>query len=434
MEAKTQSLNFMEISACLFLSAVFTFPRSYLLLKLILLVVLLLVHAPMLAKERPILVHFRLLVFYVSIAGIGLIWSLVGLINAGALAGIIDNLRLYVAWSAAFVVIYSLLLRGNAFLVFHKSIVIAGILISGLNLFALYNYVGQLGVVPLAAIKELNMYIGIYEGYIQFTSHNIGSLFFIAAYLMTVQFRKDLSHLNGNWPKIALYMCLVLVLLSGRRALWIAVALVPFLIMGLAVLTNGLNQLRGRKSLLLICLMGVIPMAVVLDFILNGDFASNSSLLHLQEAFSSADERTIQKSYLIDGFSNYPIFGSGFGAYAGYLRSEQMPWLYELTYHQMLFNFGIVGFALFSILMAVYFCYALAFIAQCNPNSGLAFSMLVAIITFAIGSYSNPYFGSFDFLMFLGVMPLIAASYNATANNRSRSEQVPNDMLFRADN
>ena len=37
--------------------------------------------------------------------------------------------------------------------------------------------------------------------------------------------------------------------------------------------------------------------------------------------------------------------------------------------------------------------------------------MLVTIIIFSIGAYSNPYFASFDFLLLLGVFSLIAASF-----------------------
>ncbi|MFM6369904.1 MAG: hypothetical protein ACKPGN_17050, partial [Dolichospermum sp.] len=66
-------------------------------------------------------------------------------------------------------------------------------------------------------------------------------------------------------------------------------------------------------------------------------------LQFIYSAFSSEDERTIQSAYLIDGFVNYPYFGSGLGVDAGYLRSDNFPWLYELTYHQLFYNFGTFG-------------------------------------------------------------------------------------------
>ena len=408
---KTMSLTVRESSAFLFLSSVMTFPRSYLVLKIVMFAIFLIINAATLIKEKTILIHVRIIVFYYLIAGIGLIWAIVGYVNGGAFVGIVDNLRLYVLWSVVLCIVFNLLLQGNAFLVFHKSIVTAGILISSMNYFALYNHVGQLGYIPDAVLRELHMYIGIHEGYIQIISHNIGALFFITAYLITIQFRKDMSSLNGSIFKLSLLMCLALVVLSGRRALWIAISMAPFLIVLLTAITDSFNQLRGRKWLLLIVFAGFIPVIVILDFALSGEFVNNSSLSHLQAAFSSSDERTLQKDYLIDGFKNYPVFGSGFGVNADYLRNEERPWLYELTYHQMLFNFGVVGISLFFTLIATYVYYAVAFISQRNQDSGYAFSMLVAIMVFSIGAYSNPYFGSFDFLLLLGVLPLITASF-----------------------
>ena len=399
-------------SAFLFLASTMVFPRSFLVVKLILLIGFFLVSTTSILKQRKLLLHGRILIFYLSIAGIGLTWSIIGLTNGWDLSAINDYLRLYVLWSILLCVVFHFLLMGDAFQVFHKSIVASGLVIPAMNFIALFSYVMQLGLVPEVVTRELDMRIGIHPGYIQMTAHNIGSLFFITAYLVAIQFRKDMNHLNGFIVKLSLFMCIVLVLLSGRRALWVTILLVPFLVVFLTIVTSGFNQLRGRRFLLYL-LAGFCLAIVILFFLVSGENSISASFSHLQDAFSATDERSIQRSYLIDGFENYPIFGSGFGAIAGYQRSHESPWLYELTYHQMLFNFGLIGISLFIILLAIYFYYAIVFISQCNQNSGHAFSFIVAIVTFSIGAYSNPYFGSFDFILLLGVFPVIAASLNA---------------------
>jgi O-antigen ligase len=95
---------------------------------------------------------------------------------------------------------------------------------------------------------------------------------------------------------------------------------------------------------------------------------------------ASQDERNIQKRFLVEAFAERPLMGAGFGSTARYLRSYERPWTScELTYHQMLFNLGIVGTAL-----------------------------LAAFCSLLLGAYSNRYFGSFDLLFFAGLLPFLA--------------------------
>src|SRR3954464_7750643 len=75
---------------------------------------------------------------------------------------------------------------------------------------------------------------------------------------------------------------------------------------------------------------------------------------HVSAAFSSEDERTIQRGYLISSFMDQPVLGSGFGANAGYTRNPALPWLYELSYFQMMFNFGLVGLVGWGMLSGTY--------------------------------------------------------------------------------
>ncbi|GEM_PF-1868381 len=423
---KSMSLTVWEGTSLLFISAAMVFPRSYLVFKLAMFVIFLLFNMASLTGEKRIIVHGRVIVFYCVIAAMGLFWAVVGYINGGAFQGILDNLRLYVMWSVVLCVFFNLLLRGRALLILHRSIVVSAIIITTMNILAVLNYAGRFGYIPEAVIEELHMFVGVHNGYVQIVSHNIGTLFFITAYLMALQFRKDAHGLNGAAEKLALLLCLVVVILSGRRALWVAISMVPFTTVLLAMVTGSSGRLRGKGWLSLVMLAGFIPVIVVLEFVITGEYMESPTLMHLQAAFSASDERSIQAGYLIEGFRAYPVFGSGFGVSAGYLRSEGSPWLYELTYHQLLFNFGLVGISLFVILLAVYSYYTLSFIAHGSPYSVCAFSLFVAIIIFSLGAYSNPYFGSFDFLLLLGILPLISASFRFENGN---STTAPSGVL-----
>jgi hypothetical protein len=132
------------------------------------------------------------------------------------------------------------------------------------------------------------------------------------------------------------------------------------------------------------------------------------SIRYLKAAFSAQDERTIQRGYLFDGFAESPVLGSGFGAYAGYLRNEERPWTYELTYHQMLFNVGVVGVGFLGALFSLCLVLVIRLLRRFKDGSAIPFGLLVGFCSLLIGAYSNPYFASFDFLFFVGLLPYLS--------------------------
>jgi O-antigen ligase len=132
------------------------------------------------------------------------------------------------------------------------------------------------------------------------------------------------------------------------------------------------------------------------------------SISRLQQAFSSEDERTIQGPYLIHAFMESPVFGSGFGGYAGYQRNDLRPWTYELTYQKLLFNMGIVGTAFLLTLFCLYLLLVIKLLRRFKNGSSIPFGLLVAFCSTLVGAYSNPYFGSFDFLFFVGLLPFLS--------------------------
>jgi hypothetical protein len=404
---KAPHLSYSDSLAMLCLTSVMVFPQSFLFVKFFLLAAYTVFSLLQMILGKTVRLYTKLVIFYLVISGIGLIWSLVGMVNGGETAGIISNLRLYVLWSLAFCVFYHLLMCGNAFLVFHKSIVISGIIISLINIFAVINYVLEFWFIPISIIKDMDMFVGVHKGYIQITSINIGSLFFITTYLIAIQFQKKPRFLNNIKTKISLLLCLIVVVLSGRRALWIIVPMVPLFIVALTLITNTYNKTGARKRLLVIALCCFTSIMTVSYLVVNGK--SNSIIKHVENAFSTSDARTSQSIELIDGFMKYPIFGSGFGVGVSTVRNKGAPWLFELTYHQKLFNFGVVGSVIFVFLLISYLKDNVVYISLGNNNSGIAFGLLLGLGAQFMAAYSNPYFGSFDFLLLLGILPLISS-------------------------
>lgn len=398
------------LTAVMMIASMATLVQSYVAVKLFFVALFLLFSTMSILFRRTRIVICRQIVwFYMWIGVAGVVWAFVGVVHRGNYdQGVWEALRLYVLWSAAFVVLYTLLKARPSLHVMHKAMVVAGILIPLINFAGLYDQFSGMGLISESIRQQLDMRIGFNAGYIQITSHNVDLMFLIAPYLLSLQFRTDAGKSNSALAKLALTLSLILVAVSGRRALWIVVALTPCTILLLSRLSGsyGLIKSGGRRFLLVCAATGVLGLSALL--ILPESGLDVGSISHLQQAFSSEDERTIQKPYLVEGFMKSPLFGSGFGAYAGYTRSDERPWTYELTYCQMLFNLGVVGVAALGILFSVYFVRVAWLLRRFKHGSATPFALLVAYCSLFVGAYSNPYFGSFDLLFFVGWLPYLS--------------------------
>jgi hypothetical protein len=415
--------RWITVTGVMLIASMATLVRSYLAIKLLfmgLFFLAFLVNTYL--KWTRIVVYRRLVWFYLWVGIAGVVWVIVGLLHpANSVEGVFASFKLYVVWSAAFVVLYTLLRAGPSLQIMHSAIVMAGILIPLINFVGLYDQFGGLGLISDGVRQELMLEIGFGDGYLRIDSINISAMFVVAPYLLSLQFRSDSSKANSMLTKLALMMSLLLVALSGRRALWIVVALTPCTILLLSHLAGsyGLIKAGGKRVLLACAVTGVVALGTVLiipEGLLDGEYAA--SISRLKQSFSSDDERTIQKPYLINAFMKSPVLGSGFGGRAGYVRSDERPWSYELTYYQMLFNLGIVGVTALGVLFSVYFVTVVRLLRQFKEGSAIPFGLLIAFFSLLVGAYSDPYLGGFDSLFFAGLLPYLSTFDHGFANQQ----------------
>lgn len=360
-----------------------------------------------LAGARVVL-HPALVIYYVALAFAGIVWAMVGFLREGnAEQGALEAMRLYTIWSFAFLVTYSLLRSFDALRILHRALVLGGIAIAVLNVVGLADQFYGWGLMSRATRTALDLFIGFQSGYVRINSQNIGALFLIVPYLLALHLRSDSAESRSVWSKLALAMALVIAVVSGRRALWLAVAAVPATVLVVALLTGSLSRLHRRARHLMYAYLAIGALSVAFFPALPESVRGAGSAQHLLTAFSSQDERTIQSGYLLDGFADHPVIGSGFGAYAGYLRSEDRPWTYEMTYHQMLFNAGLLGMLFVGGLVALALGRVLFLLRREPDGSAVPFALVVGWCSILIGAWSNPYLRSFDYLFLAGVLPLL---------------------------
>lgn len=396
----------VSYAAVVALSVLLTIPRSFPLFKVVLLAVFIIPNLPAILSIERRFLQPAVINFYGVVIAIGVVWSAIGFATGGYVDGVYDSLRLYVVWGLAYALLIQILQMRSPFETFHYAIILAGFGISGLNIIGLYGSYFGAALLPYDLVQSLDLRIGYHQGYVQITSQNIGSLFFIVPYMIATLVRADGRR---EWRKalwVSLALCLFVVLLSGRRGLWATVAFVPVICLLLSVLSRTVifNTNQAHRFAWIGFGIGVL----VVYFVGSSGWAT---LEFIASAFSDSDERTIQSRYLLAGFENNPLFGSGFGHNAGYTRSIKYPWLYELTYHQLLYNTGAFGFMASAGLAFYYFRLNLVAVSSGRPEMAGAFPLIVGLSGFLIGAYGNPYLGSFDFLLIVAILPLVAATY-----------------------
>lgn len=393
-----------QILPIVLIASVLAFPRSFLELKLVLLG-LVAIHFAFRIRNRVIYIPRPIMIFYSTMVALGLIWSIIGYLRGNPIQAIEESIRLYVAWSVLIVILLLYLRQFDANLIIHRSVLLAGTITSVINISFIASAYQGTPLYPVWMQEAMLLRVGFHDGYVQLVSHNVATLLFIIPYLVVTLLRRDGRSEHTILTGVVLVATLLAAILSGRRAVWLVISLTPFLIWGLSILTHTGGRIRHPLVFKSLSVLGM-AVAIFAPFV----FLREDTLDFLLHAFSSDDQRSIQVQYLTQGFRDHFVFGSGFGGYAGYLRNENRPWLYELTYFQILFNFGIIGSSLFALVVGFVFIKALRLIQHYHGriHSG-SIAILTGVLAILIGSYSNPYLGSFDYLVIVGFLPMIAS-------------------------
>lgn len=227
---------------------------------------------------------------------------------------------------------------------------------------------------------------------VRYTLPSISSMLFMLPFLICMA-----SISKGKslfFSALLVVLLTVLLVFSGRRvALFSTVIGVgcAFLIRAIwARQTFGVGRLLvGACSILLLLSLGTVGGSLV-------DQLERYLSVFDWKADESNIERALQFESLMQGIYASPLLGAGAGAAASYVRSEEMPWAYELFYVSMIFQYGILGFSLYAIGV-------LSIIVELgrkirDSSSGLEFSLLAGMIAFLVASATNPYIGKFDYM------------------------------------
>ena len=275
------------------------------------------------------------------------------------------------------------------------------------------------GFIPEALYVDLDQGqgAGFYEGFTEYSLYSISSLIFLVPFVIhraiSLHYEKRLR------LEIILLLgaSIVLVFLTGRRAVQLVLLLTPIMIYASHVILDckfrKSRKVNPRYALLSISLylLGVLGVVYLL-----GEMGTRTDVMWstFSEGFDfkqgkDATVRAQQYHSLMHGWLNSNLlFGVGNGGAADIIRSEEFVWAYELTYVYLLFSTGIVGVTFYF----AWFGWGLIRVKNgLKLKPGMASyvaPMITGVFGLGIAAATNPYFGKFDYLWIIMLPHLVA--------------------------
>lgn len=418
----------MAIGIILFFTMMFA-PQAWQFVKIPLVcisVVLLIVHNIIAVRKK---ISATVLVWFVILLSYGLTWSLIGALKGNI--GALDCFRLNVIWAFLYLLFVLYIDSHDKFCSLVNTMVWATIAISIYNIAIVLS---ALGFIPnineyLKVDSEVTSLIGIHSGFIQLTSINIGSLTFLAPFvlvllIMDTRLPDTISSfvVSKKILLLSVLLSIVAVLISGRRVLYVEMLVIPFLVLVLNIYSAGENRKIRTKNIIVFYSITIVVLAACGWFLSNRfDWNINMFNERFVSAFESEGVRHEQALALFNGFSEHPLIGVGFGeGVPDVIRSDERPWTYELSYSVILYTTGILGSTLYLVCILTIYYLLIRALKNRLSNNEITTSVLVAFTCFLIGNATNPYLGSYDFMwMFYLPMAYIGAIKSEQNNMRN---------------
>lgn len=373
-------------------------PTVYSSIKALLLILALMALGLRFARTERLGVHPAVLCRTVLFSATGLFFVLVGSLRGNP--GAMKMAPVFVAWP----IVFTLLIGGiNDRLRLAR---IVQVLVAATIAIEVYTYsflFSEAGVLPGPLFIPLPLDLSVNGNFTEYNSLSITSLLFLVPFLIGAMIL---------WPRtldapvrrrsllLALILGMPLVLLSGRRGLWVAVGLAPItaLVFRTWLRGSGPGLIPWRRSLLKAGLVGLVSLVAVQA---TTGVGTGWIWKWFQQGFdfSAGDAglgRNLQFHALIRGWTESPLIGKGLGAVSEVVRAQDQPWAYELVYIAMLFTTGIVGVAIYAYGGVWILRQAKRMTRDGYENSPVLLSLLVGTIGIVVANATNPYLTKFD--------------------------------------
>ncbi len=341
----------------------------------------------------------------------GLFFSILGYINNGV--GAIKMIQVSFLWPFFYFILFSFYENVKLFKLLHAAVKISAILISIISLALLFsaNFLDFSTYVELNDKISFGSNIGLanIDSIFGFTIPGLMSMPFILGYLA-------IYFIENSRSKLFFILFVIIALLSGRNAVYLIILLFP-----LFYLLISRFSLIGRvKRIAFIYLFYFLLWIVVYLFALNY-FSFDLKDLFLDN-FSNSNNgiREKQAFFLLEGFYDNFFLGEGLGVpNYNIIRNSISPWSYELSYHAMLFQTGIIGTVSYLLILVIPILIQnfnfLKLLLKLELNNRICFSF--GILSLLLANFTNPYFYRFDAIWIIVLIPFFLMAFNFKKNH-----------------
>jgi O-antigen ligase len=343
-------------------------------------------------------------------AAFGILLVLRGMIlgapGASNLAGV------HAFWPVVYLILIGGMLQVSTLKSLEKTIIVASATIGTL---AVAYLLSQLHIIPEiphfeALLPDDEATIGFYEGYVRMALPGVNSLSFLVPFLMaTIVIRSASDSVQPSpkvWIWISLLLSMFVVIVSGRRATTLALFLTPVLIFAFGFFAPSHERsaiMKSLRRLIVTAVLGVFLVILLLRPVYTISFEgffdrfSSGFDFSATSVDNSPDERRQQFFALLNGWYEHPVFGAGLGEPAyGSIRSDVMPWAYELSYLALLYQTGLVGMGIYAAGIAWIYFMGIRILRSGGMFGESMLPLLVGMTCFLIANATNPYLAKFD--------------------------------------
>lgn len=380
-------------------------PRAWQFLKMPLVVVVVIMLAFYYIRNKRMQLNGVTIKWFTILVCFGIVWSLTGALKDNP--GVFDFFRLNVIWVVLYALFVFYIDSMEKFRSLLTTMVYATIAISLYNIAIVLNALSSLPDLHsfLKIDADLTSSLGIHEGYIQMQSHNLGSLTFLAPFVLSIFVMKPCysEGISRKTLLTAVVLSIVTVIISGRRALWLEMMVTPLFILAFNYFAYDDRTSYIAKRTIKICAATIVLLVAIGSLLaINYDWQFGGFQERFTSAFVTEDIRSEQAAALWNGFKESPILGSGFGiGVPEVVRNDEYPWMYELSYMLILYNTGLIGSILYAVCLGMIFYYGFRIIGKDQGDKSIIISLLIAFSCFIIANATNPYFASYDFMWVL---------------------------------
>ena len=375
--------------------------------------------------DYPVNLHPKIFIGTLVFTSISLIFCLEGFLRGTP--GAAQCAQVYVFWPLVYLFLLTGVGKETIFSGLENTMIFSTAFIGVFGVLFFLSAVGAIPPIPFASALLSNdeLSSGLYSGHVELAFPGINSLPFLVPFVLAVVLTRQKRRL---WPWMALLVALPVVILSGRRALQIVTMLSPLLVYAACCIQP--SHVKKSTSPRILRTVVIVLLLIAASISVFGYF-SEISVAGLGERLSagfdfsnsmdtSASARTEQYLALTKSIQQRPFFGAGFGAADFHsVRSEAMPWAYELYYIALIFQTGLVGFAAYATGM-LWIYRSAAKIIRIGEGQQMIPAM-VGMTAMLIATATNPYLVRFDGLWVI-FLPLALINH-WLVKNETRAER-----------